>query len=520
MGSAEDPVVVLKDITKKFPGLTANDNVNLELGRGEVRCLLGENGAGKSTLMNVLYGLYRPEGGQITINGQEVKLQSPRDAMALGLGMVHQHFMLIPVFNAIENIILGLNETRRGFLDTAGAEKKIHALAQKYDLDINTRVPIWQMGVGEQQRVEIVKALYRGARILILDEPTSVLTPKEVDLLFVALRSLKQDGCTIIFITHKLWEATEISDMITVMRAGKVVTTLPTKDTDARKLARLMVGRDVLFTVEKADCRPGEAVLQIEDVHAANEKGLEAVKGVDITVRCGEILGIAGVAGNGQRELAETVFNLRHASKGRIRISGHDTTNRSAQEVIELGAAYVPEDRIHRGAAQELTLQDNLILKNHECEPFSSNGILRFARISEYAQAKIEEFNVMCNGPLSLAAHLSGGNLQKLILARELGSEPKLIVAEQPTNGLDIGATEFVHERLIEARDSGAGVMLVSADLDEILKISDRVAVMFEGRVAGVVATKDADISVLGEWMTGHGKLVNRSGHPTPVEVS
>jgi general nucleoside transport system ATP-binding protein len=520
MAGQENPAVVLKDITKKFPGLTANDHVSLELSRGEIRCLLGENGAGKSTLMNVLYGLYRPEGGQIFINGQEVKFHSPRDAMAVGLGMVHQHFMLIPVFNAIENIILGLNETRRGFLDTAGADQKIHALARKYDLDINTKVPIWQMGVGEQQRVEIIKALYRGARILILDEPTSVLTPKEVELLFVALRSLTQDGCTVIFITHKLWEATEISDAVTVMRGGKVVATLPTRDTDARKLAQLMVGREVLFSVEKIDCRPGEPILEIEDVHAANDKGLEAVRGVDLTVHCGEILGIAGVAGNGQRELAEAIFNMRHTSKGRIRIGGHDITNRATQEVIGLGAAYVPEDRIHQGAAQELSLQENLILKNHENQPFSSSGWLHFRRISEHARTRIKEYNVMCNGPQDLAGHLSGGNLQKLILARELGSEPKLIVAEQPTNGLDVGATEFVHQRLIEARDHGAGVMLISADLDEILKLADRVAVMFEGEIAGVVEAKDANISVLGEWMTGHEKVARRSVQLASSEIS
>lgn len=507
MDISNQPVLTMKGISKKFGTLLANDNVDFELNRGEIHCLLGENGAGKSTLMNVLFGLYAPDSGQIIINNQTVNFNSPKDAIASGLGMVHQHFMLVPVFNAVENIILGLGETNRGVLKVKEAERKVSELADSYSLPINTKIKMWQMSVGEQQRVEILKILYRGAKILILDEPTSVLTPSEVNHLASALEILKNDGCSIIFITHKLWEAIKFSDKITVMRDGKVVGTVFAKNTDAKLLAKMMVGRDVLFSLKKVQANIGSPVLKISNVHALNDRGLEALRNVSLKVNAGEIVGVAGVAGNGQKELAEVICNLRKTIAGTIIIRDQTTVNCSPMKVYDLGVSYIPEDRIHRGAAQDLSIRDNMIIKHYLKHPFSHKGFLRFDEIEDFVKILINEYNVKCQDIEHLSKQLSGGNLQKTILARELCSKPALVIAEQPTNGLDIGAIEFVHKKLLESRDNGAGVLLISADLDEILKLSDRIIVMFEGEIVGEVDIQFANIDLIGEWMTGHGKM-------------
>lgn len=501
----EDKSVALKleGITKRFPGLIANNTIDLAVQQGEIKCLLGENGAGKSTLMNIIYGLLKPDQGKIFVHGREMQFSSPREAILCGIGMVHQHFMLVPTFNPVENVVIGKGGTKRIVPDIRGAERKFKDLARRYDMKLDTRTKIWQMSVGEQQRVEILKALYHGANILILDEPTSVLTPSETEHLFRILDSLKKDGCSIIFITHKLWEATTISDTITVLKKGEVVGTVPTRETNAEMLALMMVGRREVYSLEKSETESGEAILKVDDVWAKDDKGLEALKGISLQVRRGEILGIAGVAGNGQRELAETISGLRQVLKGNIEFKGIETSGCSPRRIQKMGLAYIPEDRIHCGAGQDLTLQENLILKNYYRQPFSKKGFFQYSQIRKHSTALLEDYNVICQGPDSLAKQLSGGNLQKTILARELDAEPDFIIAEQPTSGLDIGAGEFVHNQLLESRNRGAGVLLISANLDEILRVSDRIAVIFEGQIMGVAQADEVEVQVLGQWMLG-----------------
>ena len=497
-----DIAVEMRDIVKRFPGVIANDHVTFIAKRGEIHALLGENGAGKSTLMNVLAGLYAPEEGDIFINGQKVTFHSPRDAIEAGVGMVHQHFRLVPTLTVVENVILGLDEPRFK-LNLAEATQKIEALAEQYGLKITPDAFIWQLSVGEQQRVEIIKALYRGAQILILDEPTAVLTPQETVELFSTLRSMAAKGHTIIFISHKLDEVTAISDRVTVLRAGKVVAVVEAKDVTKEKLAELMVGRPVIFRLEKPEVAPGQEVLRAEDLHALNNKGLPALKGVSFTVRAHEIVGVAGVSGNGQAELSEALYRLRPLQKGKIYLNGQDVTKASTREIIRQGVAQVPEDRHKEGSIGDMDLAENLILKNYRQPPISRGPVISWKYVFDFAKNLIRRFDVKAPGIHTHARLLSGGNLQKLILARELSSDPALIIAMHPTQGLDVGATESVRELLLQERSKGAAILLISEDLDEVMQLSDRILVIYEGEIMGEVPADRADRNEIGLMMAG-----------------
>jgi len=492
----------MQGITKRFPGVLANNQIDFEVRRGEIHALLGENGAGKTTLMKVLTGLYQPDEGQIWIDDRPVVVHSPRDAIELGIGMLHQHFMLVESHSVAENIILGLDEPRFA-LNLGRVEREIEELAARYGLQVDPRAKIWQLSVGEQQRVEILKALYRGARILVMDEPTAVLTPQEVEELFNTLRSMAVEGHTIIFISHKLREVMSIADRITVLRRGAVVDTVQASGTSRESLAQMMVGRKVLFRVGKKEAEAGEAVLEIDGLSALSDKGLEALSDVSMVVRRGEILGIAGVAGNGQRELAETITGLRPVTKGRIRLEGEDTTNRSPRQVIEKGVAHVPEDRMGAGLVMNLSVAENLILKSYRDPPISNRFFLDSDAIASRAEELVQAYDVMTPGIQTRTRLLSGGNLQKLILAREMSSHPALMVAVYPTRGLDVGATEAVRRLLLEQRDAGGSILLISEDLDELLTMSDRIAVLYEGQIMGVVDAHEATTERLGLMMAG-----------------
>jgi ABC-type uncharacterized transport system ATPase subunit len=499
----ERPVLELRGVTKQFPGVLANDHIDFDLRRGEVHALLGENGAGKSTLMNILYGLYHPDEGEIRIKGEPARINSPKDAIARGIGMVHQHFMLIPVMTVAENIVLASEPTHAGvMLDYSAANRRVEDLARTFNFAIDPRARVENIGVGQQQRVEILKALYRNADILILDEPTAVLTPQEAGELFEILETLKREGVSIIFISHKLNEVLEVADRITVLRRGKKVDTVPREGATEEGLARMMVGREVLLRVEKAPATPGEPFLEVEDVHVLDDRGLEAVKGVTFDVRAGEIVGLAGVDGNGQSEVVEAVSGLRRPSSGRIRLGGHDVTGASAHTILDLGLGHIPEDRQRRGLVLNFSLAENLALHDFDKEPNSRFGWLFPRRIVERARGLLKQFDVRGGGPQTLASALSGGNQQKVVLAREIARDPRVLIAAQPTRGLDVGAIEFVHQRLIEARDSGEAVLLVSLELEEILSLSDRILVIYEGRI---VAEYPPDVTEeeLGIAMTG-----------------
>jgi simple sugar transport system ATP-binding protein len=497
-----DIAVEMRNIVKRFPGVIANDHVTFIAKRGEIHALLGENGAGKSTLMNVLSGLYTAEEGDIFINGQKVVFHSPRDAIDAGVGMVHQHFRLVPTLTVVENVILGLDEPRFS-LNLEEATKKIEALSEQYGLKITPNAFIWQLSVGEQQRVEIIKALYRGAQILILDEPTAVLTPQETVELFSTLRSMAGKGHTIIFISHKLDEVMAIADRVTVLRGGKNVATVETKDVTKEKLAELMVGRPVIFRIDKPEIEPGREVLRVENLHALNDKGLPALKGVSFTVRAHEIVGVAGVSGNGQTELSEVLYGLRPLQEGRIFLNGKDITKASTREIIREGVAQVPEDRHKEGSVGDMDLAENLILKNYRRPPISKGPIIGWKYVSEFARGLIKRFDVKAPGIHTHARLLSGGNLQKLILARELSSDPALIIAMHPTQGLDVGATESVRKLLIEERSKGAGILLISEDLDEVMQLSDRILVIYEGEIMGETPADQADRNTIGLMMAG-----------------
>ncbi|HEU5489945.1 MAG TPA: ABC transporter ATP-binding protein [Gaiellaceae bacterium] len=498
-----DLVLELRGITKQFPGVLANDHVDFELRRGEVHALLGENGAGKSTLMSILYGLYHPDEGEIRIDGQPVSIGSPREAIDRGIGMVHQHFMLIPVMTVAENIVLAEEPTTAGILlDFATARRRVEDIALQFNFAIDPDARIESISVGQQQRVEILKALYRRADILILDEPTAVLTPQEAGELFGILKGLQREGMSIIFISHKLNEVLEIADRITVLRRGKRIETLPAAGATEQSLASLMVGRDVLLRVDKAPPTPGEELLEVEDLHVLDERELPAVRGVSLRVRAGEIVGIAGVDGNGQTELIEALTGLRPAQSGRFSVAGRDLTRAGTHEILGAGVGHIPEDRQRRGLVLEFSLAENLALHDFDRAPNSRLGWLRPGRLIERAKTVLKAFDVRGGGPQTPARALSGGNQQKVVVAREVEGDPRLLIAAQPTRGLDVGAIEFVHRRLVEERDEGRAVLLVSLELDEVLSLSDRILVMYEGEIVGEygpdVTEEELGVAMLG----------------------
>lgn len=489
-------------IVKRFPGVVANAGVDFEVRAGEIHALLGENGAGKSTLMNILAGLYRPDAGTIALRGHPVAIDSPRVAIRLGIGMVYQHFMLVESLTVAENIILGLPQPRL-FLNMAEVARRITELSRRYGLQVDPDAYIWQLSVGEQQRVEILKALYRGAEILILDEPTAVLTPQEAEDLGRTLRRMAAEGKAVIFITHRLGEVAAFSDRVTVLRQGRVVATLPTAQTSKVELARLMVGREVLFRLEKAPAQVSDVVLDLQGIEALNDKNLPALRGVSLQLRAGEIVGVAGVAGNGQRELAEVITGLRRATAGRMLVQGQDVTNCSPRTAIQVGISHVPGDRLGVGLAPNLPVSDNLILKGYRQPPLSQGPFLRNGAILAFVRDLIERFRINTPSPATPVCLLSGGNLQRCILAREITCGRGLLVAVHPTRGLDVGATEEVQRTLLEQRAQGAAILLISEDLDELLALSDRIAVMYEGQIVGIVPGERADIHAIGLMMAG-----------------
>ena len=496
--------VRMRGIIKRYPRVLANDNVDLDVLDGEIHAIVGENGAGKSTIMKVLYGLTPPDSGEIRLWDQELRNHRPADAIAAGVGMVHQHFMLVDTLTVAENVVLGREPVHHGGLvDTVAARERVLDLSSEYGLELDPDEPVENLSVGLEQRVEIVKVLYRGARILILDEPTGVLTPQEVRELFGILRALRDDGRTIIFITHKLEEVLELADRITVMRDGGVTGVVKASETSEKELARMMVGRDVLLRVDKQEATPGETVLDVSDLSATGRKGAHVFSDVSFEIRAGEVLGIAGVQGNGQTELVEAITGLRRVDSGRVSVCGAETTNRSPRGIRDLGVAHVPEDRLERGLVLGFSIAENLVLGRHHRAPHSRHGLLSLPAIRAHADRLIAEHDLRPADPDADAGHLSGGNQQKLIVAREFDGGPVLLVASQPTRGVDIGAIEFVHGSLLRMRDRGAAILLVSAELTEIMTLSDRIAVMYGGRIVAEYQGGTVSEEELGIAMTG-----------------
>ena len=499
------PVLELRGITKVFPGTVANDHIDLDLRRGEVHALLGENGAGKTTLMNILYGLSKPDEGEIFLDGERITFSSPKDAIGRGIGMVHQHFMLIPVMTVAENIVLGIEPSERGFLDYDAARARVRELARTFGFHIDPDAKIEDIGVGQQQRVEILKALYRNAGILILDEPTAVLTPQEATEFFGILKTLQREGISIIFISHKLNEVLEIADRVTVLRRGKKIETVPIAGATQESLARAMVGREVLLRVEKAASTPGETLLEVEDLHVIDDRGIEKVNGVSLTVHAGEIVGIAGVDGNGQTELIDGITGLMKIASGAVRVAGKEVRNASARDMLEAGVGQIPQDRQHRGLVLEFSIAENIALHDYRKQPNARLGWLFPKNLIREARRLIKEFDVRGGGPETPAGSLSGGNQQKVILAREIDRDPKVLIAAQPTRGLDVGAIEVVHARLIQERNEGRGILLVSLELEEIMSLSDRILALFEGKIVGEFPSTVTE-EELGIAMTGGRK--------------
>lgn len=500
---AHENVIEMRDITKVFGGFVANDKINLHLRKGEIHALLGENGAGKSTLMNMLAGLLEPTSGEIAVNGQVVNLDSPSKAASLGIGMVHQHFMLVEAFTVAENIILGSELTKNGVLDIAGASKEIKALSKRYGLAVDPSAKVADISVGAQQRVEILKTLYRGADILIFDEPTAVLTPSEIDELMAIMKNLVKEGKSIILITHKLDEIRAVSDRVTVIRRGKSIETVEIAGATNADLAEMMVGRSVSFKTEKQASKPKEVVLSIKDLVVNENRGVPAVKNLSLDVRAGEIVGIAGIDGNGQSELIQAITGLRKVESGSIELKGDSIVGLHPRQITELSVGHVPEDRHRDGLILEMMISENIALQTYYKEPHSKNGILNYSNITSYAKKLMEEFDVRAASELVPAAALSGGNQQKAIIAREIDRDPDLLIVSQPTRGLDVGAIEYIHKRLIEERDNGKAVLVVSFELDEILNVSDRIAVIHDGKIQGIVSPETTNKQELGVLMAG-----------------
>ena len=505
---AEDYVIEMLHITKEFPGIKANDDITLQLRRGEVHALLGENGAGKSTLMSVLFGLYQPEQGTIRKNGKEVQIRNPNDANALGIGMVHQHFKLVECFTVLDNIILGVEPNKLGFLQKAEARKKVVALSEKYGLRVDPDALVSDISVGMQQRVEILKMLYRDNEILIFDEPTAVLTPQEIDELMEIMRGFKKEGKSILFITHKLNEIMAVADRCTVLRKGKYVGVVDIAGTTKEELSRMMVGRDVQLEVEKAPAKPGEVILDVQDVtipSATHKKN--AVKDVTFQVRAGEIVCLAGIEGNGQTEFVYGLTGLEKVSGGRISFCGKDITHASIRERSKDGMSHIPEDRHKHGLILDYTLENNMVLQRYWQPEFQNHGFIRQDKVREYSDRLIQQYDVRSGqGSVTIARSMSGGNQQKAIIAREIDRDPKLLVAVQPTRGLDVGAIEYIHRQIVAQRDAGKAVLLVSLELDEVMNLSDRILVMYEGEVVGEFDPKTTTVQELGLYMAGARK--------------
>jgi len=498
------PILELKGITKRFPGVLANDNINLTLNKGEIHALLGENGAGKSTLMNILYGLYDPDEGEIFVNEKKINVSSPRDAIARGIGMVHQHFMLVPVFTVTENVMLGDETTHLGgFLDRKSPAARIREISDEYSLEVDPDSYVRDLPVGVQQRVEIIKLLYREADILILDEPTAVLTPQEVDELFTIMRSLVNSGKSIIFITHKLREVLTFADRITVIRGGKVVGTTTPKEADQNQLAAMMVGRDVDLALNKNTANIKEKVLEVQDLVVLNDLNQVAVNEVSFNVHSGEILGVAGVQGNGQTELVKAITGLSHPVEGKIDLLGQNIDRSTPRAITELGSAHIPEDRQQDGLVLTATIADNLVLNTYYLDPFAKGVVIQEDQIRDNAENIIKNFDVRTPSAMIPVGSLSGGNQQKVIVGREFSRSIKFLVAAQPTRGLDVGSIEYIHNRLLEKRDDGCAILLVSTELDEIMELSDRIAVMFDGKIIAVVDAEGATKKQIGLLMVG-----------------
>lgn len=508
----EEYIIEMLNITKEFPGIIANNDITLRLKKGEIHALLGENGAGKSTLMSVLFGLYEPEKGEIRKNGKVVKIRDPKDANDLGIGMVHQHFKLVETFTVLENIILGVEPNKMGFLERKRARKKVVELSEKYGLQIDPDVLIDRITVGMQQRVEILKMLYRDNDILIFDEPTAVLTPQEIDELMEIMRGFAKEGKSILFITHKLNEIMSVADRCTVIRKGKVIGTVDIKDTTKEELSKMMVGRDVSLTVDKKDAKAGDVVLTLENVTVASQAGKkDSVKDVSFNVKAGEIVCLAGIEGNGQTELISAITGLEKISKGKITLCGEDISKASIRSRSKAGMSHIPEDRQKHGLVLDYSLEDNIVLQRYWQPEFQNHGFIKRKAVRTYAEGLIKQYDIRSGqGPITITRNMSGGNQQKAILARELDKDHKLVIAVQPTRGLDVGAIEYIHKQLVATRDAGKAVLLVSLELDEVMDVSDRILVMYEGEIVGELDPKTTTVQELGLYMSGAKRNIER----------
>lgn len=498
----------MRNITKRFPGVLANDRVTFDVKAGEIHALLGENGAGKSTLMKILYGLYQPNEGEILLDGEPIQINTPTDSLKYGIGMIHQHFMLVDNMTVAENVALGLPSSRGVRLDLDVVSERIRELSKKYGLQVNPDATISKLAVGERQRVEIIKALYRGAALLVLDEPTAVLTPQEVDDIFVILKQMAKDGHALIFISHKLHEILALTDRVSVLRDGRIVGTVQTAAVDKAQLASMMVGRDVLLERHRPPRELGEVRLKFDNVNAFNDDDVQTLKNISFEVRSGEIVGVAGVSGNGQRPLARTIAGLQDVANGTISLEGKDVTHLPPADMYDIGLSYIPEERMHDGIVKDFSVEDNFILQDHIREPFSKNRFLAFKEIAAHAKKQIKAFTVKTPTKETAVKNLSGGNIQKVILARELARNPRFLIAAQPTRGVDIGAIEYIHNQLLLERSKGLATLLISEDLDEVKALSDRIVVLFHGEIMGIVDNDDVTVEELGLMMAGERRQV------------